>query len=306
MIVFAAAGGKSGSSGSPVAPSNAQPQPAPGATTGATIAGVVTSGTLGVASTAAGRPLIHPAAVSGGIVVSIMGSSMSTMVDASGQFRLQNVPSGDVTLVFTAAGISATVAVTGVHVADQIHVTVIVNGDRAELDEHEHEGADHRTEVEGRVTATACTANPPTITVGLNMPTTVNLQNAQIRHGGTSLRCAQIQVNDRAEAHGMMNGTILIATDVNVETEHPQPPGGNDKDTGEDQEGDVTGTVAGAAAGHACPAFSFSVGSTTVTTSAATKFEDVTCAAVVNGISVEVEGTRTAANAIAAKKVEKK
>jgi hypothetical protein len=41
-------------------------------------------------------------------------------------------------------------------------------------------------------------------------------------------------------------------------------------------------------------------------TSAATKFDDVTCAGVVNGIRIEVKGTRSAANAIAATKVEKK
>ena len=39
---------------------------------------------------------------------------------------------------------------------------------------------------------------------------------------------AQIQINDRAEAHGTASGTMLLATDVNVETEHPQQPSGHD------------------------------------------------------------------------------
>jgi len=245
-----------------------------------------------------------------------MGTSISTTVDGSGHFTLQNVPQGDVILVFTSNGISATLSVTGINAADQVRVSVIVNGSVAELDEHQHEGADHRTEVEGRVTAIACTANPPTITIGATMPMIVNIQNARIRHGGTTVTCSQIQVNDRAEAHGMTSGTMLIATDVNVETEHPHQPGDRDDDgedhdggnrgPGQNQEADVEGTVSGAAAGHACPAFSFSVGSTAVTTSAATKFEDVSCAGVVNGIRVEVKGARTAANAIAATKVERK
>jgi hypothetical protein len=68
----------------------------------------------------------------------------------------------------------------------------------------------------------------------------------------------------------------------------------------------VKGTVSGAAAGHACPAFTFTVAGVAVTTTASTRFEDTTCAGVVNGISVEVEGTRTAANALTATKVEKK
>ena len=83
-------------------------------------------------------------------------------------------------------------------------------------------------------------------------------------------------------------------------------PGQGTKPHYHDQDVEVTGTVSGAAARHACPAFSFSVGSTAVTTSAATRFEDVSCAAVVTGVRVEVKGTRTAASAIAATKVEKK
>lgn len=294
-------------SGSPVAPSSAPSQSAAPAMSGATITGTVTS-----ASAASPRSANNTIAAlsAGGITVSVMGTSIATTVDGSGRFTLQNVPQGDVTLVFTANGISATITVAGVNVADQIRVSVVVNGSTAELDEHQHEAADHQTEVEGRVTAVACGANPPTITLGVTMPMTVNIQNARIRHGGTTLTCAQIQVNDRAEAHGTTSGTTLIATDVNVETEHPQPPAGKSDDEDDnddhDQGAEITGTVSGAAAGHACPAFSFSVGSTAVTTSAATKFEDVTCAGVVNGIRVEVKGTRTAANALAATKVEKK
>jgi hypothetical protein len=142
------------------------------------------------------------------------------------------------------------------------------------------------------------------------MPTTINVQTAKIHHGATTLTCAQIQVNDRVEVHGTTSGTMIVATDVDVETAHAQPSGsghgddGGDKET-HDQEADAKGTVAGAPAGHACPAFTFSVGSTTVTTNAATKFEDTTCAGVVNGIRVEVEGSKTSANAIAATKVQK-
>jgi hypothetical protein len=310
-IVFAAACGKNGGSGSPVAPSGSQPQAAPAALTGATIAGAVISG--------AGSPRSINARTAsvggGGITVSILGTSISTTVDSAGHFTLQNVPQGDVTLMFAANGVTASVTVTGVMSADQVRITVTLNGSAAQIDEHQHEGADHQTELEGRVTATACGANPPTITIGVAMPMTVDVRTARIRHGGTALTCAQIQVDDRVEAHGSVSGTMLIATDVNVETEHPQQPGdGNDdgeddhnnRGPGHDQEAEVEGTVSGAPAGHACPAFSFSVGAMAVTTSAATKFEGVSCAAMTNGIRVEVKGTRTAANAIAATKVEKK
>jgi hypothetical protein len=41
-----------------------------------------------------------------------------------------------------------------------------------------------------------------------------------------------------------------------------------------------------------------------VTTTSNTKFEETTCAAVVNGVTVEVKGTRTGTNAMTATNVE--
>src|SRR5262249_39464029 len=156
-------------------------------------------------------------------------------------------------------------------------------GHDVDVDENEHQMANNQAELEGRVSATNC---PSTITVGTMTPITVNLQNARIRHGNTTLTCSQIHVNDRIEAKGTKNGATFVATEVKVETER-----GFEHD--DDNEIEVKGTVSGAPAGHACPAFTFSVGSTTVTTTATTQFDDVTCAGVVNGISVEAEGTRT-------------
>jgi hypothetical protein len=57
--------------------------------------------------------------------------------------------------VFAANGITASVTVTGVKSADQVRITLTLNGSAAQIDEHQHEGADHPTELEGRVTATA-------------------------------------------------------------------------------------------------------------------------------------------------------
>ena len=76
----------------------------------------------------------------------------------------------------------------------------------------------------------------------------------------------------------------------------------DDNEDNEKDEAEIRGIVTGAASGHACPAFTFTVGSTSVTTSARTKFEHTTCAGVINGISVKVEGRRTSPAAIAATK----
>jgi hypothetical protein len=229
------------------------------------------------------------------MTITVVGTNLSVAVDGAGRFELRGVPPGDVQLQFTAPSIDARVTISGVGDHDQIRITVNVNGSSAELDENEHQMAGNQTELDGRVASTNCAATQ--ITVGTTTPTVVNLTGARIRHDGSTLTCADIQLNDRVEVHGIKNGTTINATDVNVKTDHGVPPVQN--------EAEVKGIVSGAAPGHACP-FTFMVGSTSVTTSAGTKFENTTCAEVVNGITVEVKGTRTSPTAIAASKVEKK
>jgi hypothetical protein len=294
-----AACGKSSAAGSPAAPSALGAPSQPGSASGATISGTVMTG----ASTTSMRTM------GGSIVVSIVGTSISAMIDGSGRFTLQNVPSGDVALAFTGNGVDARITITGVDMNDQIRIVVRVNGNVIDVDQNEHEKANNEAEIEGRVASTSCTTNPATIVVGTVTPMTVNVQAARIRHGATSLTCSQIQVNDHVEAHGTMNGRTFVATDVNVETAHgvePEPGDDHGNDGNDQNESEVQGAVSGAAAGHSCPAFTFSVGSTVVTTTSGTRFEDTTCAGVVNGITVEVKGTRTSATAITATKVEKK
>ena len=74
---------------------------------------------------------------------------------------------------------------------------------------------------------------------------------------------------------------------------------------GDDDEEDakVEGLVSGLPSGT-CPALTFTVGTKQVTTSASTTFKDVTCATLVNGMSVEVKGALQMNGSIAAAKVE--
>src|SRR5262245_56564012 len=68
--------------------------------------------------------------------------------------------------------------------------------------------------------------------------------------------------------------------------------GGDDsRGRGDENEVEVRGTVAGRTGG--CPALTFSIGSMTFMTSAATQFRDP-CTAIVNGAVVEVKGSRQA------------
>jgi hypothetical protein len=95
-----------------------------------------------------------------------------------------------------------------------------------------------------------------------------------------------------------MDGTTLVATEIKVEDT------GNDNDENEN-EAELKGTVSAFSGAATCPAATFTIGTTKVTTSATTVFDDVTCATLADGAIVEVEGTKQADGSILASKVER-
>ena len=118
-----------------------------------------------------------------------------------------------------------------------------------------------------------------------------------IRHGNRTLTMADIMVGDHIQARGTMDGTTLVATEIKVEDT------GNDNDEGAGQ-AELKGTVSAFSGAATCPAATFMIGTTKVTTSATTVFDDVTCATLANGAIVEVDGTTQADGSILATKVE--
>jgi hypothetical protein len=119
-----------------------------------------------------------------------------------------------------------------------------------------------------------------------------------IRHGNRTLDMGNIGVGDHVQARGTMTGTTLLAIEIKVQNTN----GEADDDTGDALE--VEGAVAGFSGAATCPAATFTILTTTIKTSAATVFDDVTCAALANGALVEVQGTRQADNSVLATKVE--
>ncbi len=130
---------------SPTAPSLTQ-QPANGASFGSESSAVVSGYlTVGGGSASAGYnggfgAAVTPSAV-GGLTITVQGTTIKTTTDASGNFRLVNVPSGNIVLQITGAGTNVTVTVQGVganqHVVVQIQLgpssATIVTDERTEL-----------------------------------------------------------------------------------------------------------------------------------------------------------------------------
>jgi hypothetical protein len=170
-------------------------------------------------------------------------------------------------------------------------------GDAGES-EHGREPAnagDHGRGHEDRVVGFVSARFADTLTV--NGITVAGGPGVVIRHGNRTLTMADIQVGDHIQARGTMDGTTLVATEIKVEDT------GNDNDNDE-HDVELKGTVSAFSGAATCPAATFMVGTTKVTTSATTVFDDVTCATLANGAIVEVEGTTQADGSILARKVE--
>lgn len=303
--------------GSPVAPSTAPaqsvPTPAPVAG-GASISGTVVSG---AASALAAPTGLATLGALGRITVSVTGTSISVVSD-DGNFTLQNVPPGDLTLTITGAGVNAVVPLPGVGLNDQLRITVRLDGGSAQVEDKKQESSD-KIEIEGIISAaTGMSSTGGTIVVGRDNTSVAVPAAASITKGATVLKPNDLTVGMRVHVRATKAGAALTATVVIVQNTNSGNGNGNGNggsgsgddsdDDGDDDdagEAEITGTVTGAPT-TSCPIITFYIGTTKVTTTAGTSYDDVTCSTLKAGDTVKVEGVRQADGSIVAKEVEKR
>ena len=112
-----------GCSGSLTAPSDS----------GATIAGTVNPGTASASTNALSSGGLTGATAPSGWTVTIVGTNLTVALDASGNFQISGVPSGDVQLLFTNGVTSGTITLSSVAEGDLIRITVIISGSTVTL-----------------------------------------------------------------------------------------------------------------------------------------------------------------------------
>lgn len=192
---------------SPTSPSGNGGRGGPSRTTGAVITGSVNGMPL---STAASLDVVGMA--SKPVTVTVVGTNISTTIDGSGRFQLNNVPVGDVQLKFTGAGLDATLTVKGVNAGDWIDIrvrltdtSVRIEAERRERrggdddeDDDDEDDEDDEDEDEFKGTVSALSGTCPNITFTLN-GTTVKANNATRFEDGS---CARMRNNARVEVHG--------------------------------------------------------------------------------------------------------
>ena len=231
------------------------------------------------------------------LTVTVVGTGVSTTVNGGGQFTLTGVPSGTVQLRFSGSGVDATVTISGVSASDQIEITVAVNGGSARVESERRgrkEDDDGNAKAEGVVSALSGTCPTLTFTVQSTKVTT---------SGATAFKdttCAALANGMRVEVKGdrQADGSIVAAR-VEADDEDDED---DDHDQGPGRRSEMKGPVASLRG--ECPNLSFILQGARITTTVATQFADTTCAALRNGVKVEVEGPRQADDSVLATRVE--
>ncbi len=135
-----------GGKGSPTAPSEGTgaPTTTPSGPT-ATITGSVqgSAAVSSLLSASIGHALT-------GVTVTVVGTSLTSSVDAAGRFTLTNVPPGEVRLQLTGGGTNAILTLGGVQASQVVDVVVMVSGSSASIYSEVRSGAGE-AQLEGRV-----------------------------------------------------------------------------------------------------------------------------------------------------------
>jgi Domain of unknown function (DUF5666)/CarboxypepD_reg-like domain len=228
-----------------------------------------------------------------GVTVTVVSTGQSAVTDASGNFTLTGVASGEVELEVKRADFKVKVKIT-VPAGSTITITISIVGSGAVVTPRGHAGE----EIEGLVQSVNAPGSSLVVLDKRLGAVTVKADSTTlIRHGETAIPLSQIQVGMRVHVKAMLqaDGTYL-ATEILLQDEKI---GG---------EAEATGTVASVNTGDKSFVVTTVSGPITVKTDSSTKFKKKGSSAgfadVVTGAMVEAEGTLAADGSILARKVE--
>ena len=178
-----------------------------GSTTGAVISGTVS----GLAAAQATSSMRGSTLATQPVVVTVVGTNMSTTIDGSGRFQFTGVPTGDVQLRFTGPRLDATLTVRGVREGDRIDIKVRVTDSSLRIDaerrdrrgdddddEDDDDEDEDKDDDEFSGVVSGLTGACPNITFSLN-GTLVRAGDATRFEDGT---CARVRNTMRVEVHG--------------------------------------------------------------------------------------------------------
>ena len=258
--------GCGGKSASPTSPSTAG-----NSGSAAMITGSVQGATSALTAATAGPAIT-------GVTVTVVGTSISSTVDAAGRFALMNVPTGTVQLQLTGGGANATVTIDTVQASQTIDVVVTVAGASASVDSEVRSGAGEG-QLEGRVESLPPTT--PALTFKAAGRTVKTDASTRFVDGSLTRTFSDLRIGMRVHAKGSLSGDTFTATVVELQNSNVSVPvevnGAIDT---------VTGSVS---------AFQFKIGSRVIKGDSTTAFfgdgdRPDSFASLKEGVRVEVKG----------------
>lgn len=258
--------GCGGKSASPTSPSTAG-----NSGSAAMITGSVQGATSALTAATAGPAIT-------GVTVTVVGTNISSTVDAAGRFALMNVPPGTVQLQLTGGGANATVTIDTVQASQTIDVVVTVAGASASVDSEVRSGAGE-AQLEGRVESLPPTT--PALTFKAAGRTVKTDASTRFVDGSLTRTFSDLRIGMRVHAKGSLSGDTFTATAVELQNSNVSVPV------------EVNGaidTVTGSAS-----AFQFKIGSRVIKGDSTTAFvgdgnRPDSFASLKDGVRVEVKG----------------
>jgi hypothetical protein len=287
--------------GAPAAPSNSGSSttttgatPVPGS--GATISGSL-QGSAATGQSVRGGPAIT------GVTVTIVGTSISISVDASGHFTFTNVPPGDVQLQFSGAA-TGSLTVSAVGATETVDLVITVSGGTTSVASEVRSGA-AEAQLEGLIDALPPTTAPLTFTaVGKTVKTD---SSTQFVDGGTTRAFTDLQLGMRVHVKGSLSGSVMTARWIELQS--PQvgtPPTAPTPAPPEDTSASIQGTLKNMTGSK--PNLTLTVDTTTVHTSSSTdvrrRGDTQTLDTLALGQTLHVVGTRNSDGSIDARLIE--
>ena len=177
-----------------------------------------TDGTTAIVSgnVRAGSPLLAASTGSAipGLVVTVVGTTISSGVDAADHFTLVGVPPGDIELKFTGAGIDSTVRLSQVLASQTVSLVVNVAGTAVVVDS-EIRSTTGAEQLEGRVESL-----PPTMAAGslIVAGRTVKTDTTtRFEQGGAPKAFTDLLIGMRVHVEGTVSGSDLRASLIRIQ-----------------------------------------------------------------------------------------
>ena len=268
----------------------------PGSTSGG--AGASITGTVSGASSALTASSAHAIP---GLVVTVVGTSISSGVDAAGRFTLNGVPSGDIQLQFSGP-VSATITISNVQTSEKITLVIAVSGSTVTV-QAQTRTTGREEQLEGLVEAVSPAAGSLTV-AGRDVVTDAS---TEIREGNTSRVLGDLKVGYRVHVKGQTSGSALLASTIFLQsTNIPGEDEADDDDDEQDSSASIHGTLTAMSGG--APSLTLTVGETTVRTSSNTEVKRRGDVQTLNelriGMDLHVVGTRQSDGSLDARRIE--